>query len=176
MNRPSENIVLCKSIMRLIPVYCECICEPRRNHSPHCKMDFFFYLSFRFIFFIFLARSSNLTLLLLNCRVNDQIVKVNNIDVTNADRKSAAQAIRNCGGIINMVRRRRKPYGTVCLFLFFQFLTVFSKISLIGNWRALLKFPHSFTSVLICPCTRFTNSLYRKVPVLLASLAAFLLH
>ena len=30
-------------------------------------------------------------------------MKVNNTDVTNADRKTAAQAIRNCGGIINMV-------------------------------------------------------------------------
>lgn len=37
-------------------------------------------------------------------RVNDQLVKVNNTDVTNVDRKTAAQAIRNSGGIINMVR------------------------------------------------------------------------
>ncbi len=41
--------------------------------------------------------------------MNDQIIKVNNIDVTNADCHSVVQAILNSHGSINMVIRRRKP-------------------------------------------------------------------
>ena len=76
-----------------------------RRGIIHLATKWIFLLPFILVYILqgFFARSSNLTLLLPNCRVNDQIVKVNNIDVTNADRKSAAQAIRNCGGIINMV-------------------------------------------------------------------------
>ena len=100
-NRSGVNIVLCKSIMRLVPVYCGCICR-----LLHLAAKWIFTLPFILVCVLkIITSSSNLTLLLFNCRVNDQIVKVNNIDVTNADRKSAAQAIRNCGGIINMVRR-----------------------------------------------------------------------
>ncbi|CAH1793992.1 unnamed protein product [Owenia fusiformis] len=42
-------------------------------------------------------------------KVNDQVLKVNNIDVTNVEKKTAIQAVRNTrGGVINMVVRRRR--------------------------------------------------------------------
>ena len=36
-------------------------------------------------------------------RVNDQLLKVNNVDVTNVEKKIAIQALRSGGGTINMV-------------------------------------------------------------------------
>ncbi len=50
-----------------------------------------------------------LNILCSSYRVNDQIIKVNNIDVTNADCHRVVQAILNSHGSINMVIRRRKP-------------------------------------------------------------------
>lgn len=44
-------------------------------------------------------------------RVNDWLLKINDIDVTNKDRKQVVKAVLNGGGLINMVVRRRKSLG-----------------------------------------------------------------
>ncbi|XP_061601986.1 disks large homolog 5a isoform X4 [Cololabis saira] len=44
-------------------------------------------------------------------RVNDWLLKVNDIDLTNKDRKQVVKAVLNGGGLINMVVRRRKSLG-----------------------------------------------------------------
>ncbi|KAG1674896.1 Disks large 5 [Nymphon striatum] len=45
-------------------------------------------------------------------KINDVVLRINNIDVTNVERKTAVDAIRNNGDIINMVVRRRKATGS----------------------------------------------------------------
>lgn len=42
-------------------------------------------------------------LIFIISRVNDCIVKINNIDVSNVDRKTAIEAIRNCNGSASLV-------------------------------------------------------------------------
>lgn len=44
-------------------------------------------------------------------RVNDWLLKINDIDLTNKDRKQVVKAVLNGGGLINMVVRRRKSLG-----------------------------------------------------------------
>uniref|UniRef100_A0A8C5HAW4 Discs, large homolog 5a (Drosophila) n=1 Tax=Gouania willdenowi TaxID=441366 RepID=A0A8C5HAW4_GOUWI len=44
-------------------------------------------------------------------RVNDWLLKINDIDITNKDRKQVVKAVLNGGGLINMVVRRRKSLG-----------------------------------------------------------------
>uniref|UniRef100_A0A3B3XTS1 Discs, large homolog 5a (Drosophila) n=1 Tax=Poecilia mexicana TaxID=48701 RepID=A0A3B3XTS1_9TELE len=44
-------------------------------------------------------------------RVNDWLLKINDIDLTNKDRKQVVKAVVNGGGLINMVVRRRKSLG-----------------------------------------------------------------
>uniref|UniRef100_A0A3Q3WVV5 Uncharacterized protein n=1 Tax=Mola mola TaxID=94237 RepID=A0A3Q3WVV5_MOLML len=44
-------------------------------------------------------------------RVNDWLLKLNDIDLTNKDRKQVVKAVLNGGGLINMVVRRRKSLG-----------------------------------------------------------------
>ncbi|KAL0964592.1 hypothetical protein UPYG_G00326160 [Umbra pygmaea] len=44
-------------------------------------------------------------------RVNDWLLKINDVDLTNKDRKQAVKAVLNGGGLINMVVRRRKSLG-----------------------------------------------------------------
>ncbi|XP_054653862.1 disks large homolog 5a isoform X2 [Dunckerocampus dactyliophorus] len=44
-------------------------------------------------------------------RVNDWLLKINDIDLTNKDRKQVMKAVLNVGGLINMVVRRRKSLG-----------------------------------------------------------------
>ncbi|XP_053163468.1 disks large homolog 5 isoform X3 [Hemicordylus capensis] len=44
-------------------------------------------------------------------RVNDWLLKINDVDLTNKDRKQVIKAVLNGGGIINMVVRRRKSLG-----------------------------------------------------------------
>ncbi|XP_037128172.1 disks large homolog 5a isoform X3 [Syngnathus acus] len=44
-------------------------------------------------------------------RVNDWLLKINDIDLTNKDRKQVMKAVLNIGGLINMVVRRRKSLG-----------------------------------------------------------------
>ncbi|XP_061646772.1 disks large homolog 5a isoform X2 [Phyllopteryx taeniolatus] len=44
-------------------------------------------------------------------RVNDWLLKMNDIDLTNKDRKQVMKAVLNVGGLINMVVRRRKSLG-----------------------------------------------------------------
>uniref|UniRef100_A0AAY4C8G4 Uncharacterized protein n=1 Tax=Denticeps clupeoides TaxID=299321 RepID=A0AAY4C8G4_9TELE len=44
-------------------------------------------------------------------RVNDWLLKINDIDLTNKDRKQVVKAVLNGGGVINMVVRRRKSLG-----------------------------------------------------------------
>ncbi|XP_077437529.1 disks large homolog 5-like isoform X2 [Vanacampus margaritifer] len=44
-------------------------------------------------------------------RVNDWLLKINDIDLTNKDRKQVMKAVLNVGGLINMVVRRRKSFG-----------------------------------------------------------------
>uniref|UniRef100_A0A8D3DXH5 Discs, large homolog 5a (Drosophila) n=1 Tax=Scophthalmus maximus TaxID=52904 RepID=A0A8D3DXH5_SCOMX len=44
-------------------------------------------------------------------RVNDWLLKINDIDLTNKDRKQVVKAVLNGGGSINMVVRRRKSLG-----------------------------------------------------------------
>uniref|UniRef100_A0A3Q3IXV9 Discs, large homolog 5a (Drosophila) n=1 Tax=Monopterus albus TaxID=43700 RepID=A0A3Q3IXV9_MONAL len=43
--------------------------------------------------------------------VNDWLLKINDIDLTNKDRKQVVKAVLNGGGLINMVVRRRKSLG-----------------------------------------------------------------
>lgn len=43
--------------------------------------------------------------------MNDWLLKINDIDVTNKDRKQVVKAVLNGGGLINMVVRRRKSLG-----------------------------------------------------------------
>lgn len=51
-----------------------------------------------------------LSLTLYN-RVNDWLLKINDVDLTNKDRKQVIKAVVNGGGLINMVVRRRKSLG-----------------------------------------------------------------
>ncbi|XP_029465375.1 disks large homolog 5 isoform X2 [Rhinatrema bivittatum] len=44
-------------------------------------------------------------------RVNDWLLKINDVDLTNKDKKQVIKAVLNGGGIINMVVRRRKSLG-----------------------------------------------------------------
>ncbi|XP_041866220.1 disks large homolog 5a isoform X3 [Melanotaenia boesemani] len=44
-------------------------------------------------------------------RVNDWLLKINDIDLTNKDKKQVVKAVLNGGGLINMVVRRRKSLG-----------------------------------------------------------------
>nr|XP_057914653.1 disks large homolog 5-like isoform X3 [Doryrhamphus excisus] len=44
-------------------------------------------------------------------RVNDWLLKINDMDLTNKDRKQVMKAVLNVGGLINMVVRRRKSLG-----------------------------------------------------------------
>ncbi|XP_077585810.1 disks large homolog 5a [Stigmatopora nigra] len=44
-------------------------------------------------------------------RVNDWLLKINDIDLTNKDRKQVMKAVLNVGGVVNMVVRRRKSLG-----------------------------------------------------------------
>ncbi|XP_024916685.1 disks large homolog 5a isoform X2 [Cynoglossus semilaevis] len=44
-------------------------------------------------------------------RVNDWLLKINDVDLTNKDRKQVVKAVLNGGGSINMVVRRRKSLG-----------------------------------------------------------------
>uniref|UniRef100_A0A3Q3L2N9 Discs, large homolog 5a (Drosophila) n=1 Tax=Labrus bergylta TaxID=56723 RepID=A0A3Q3L2N9_9LABR len=44
-------------------------------------------------------------------RVNDWLLKINDMDLTNKDRKQVVKAVLNVGGLINMVVRRRKSLG-----------------------------------------------------------------
>ncbi|XP_053535650.1 disks large homolog 5a isoform X4 [Ictalurus punctatus] len=44
-------------------------------------------------------------------RVNDWLLKINDIDLTNKDRKQVIKAVLSGGGVINMVVRRRKSLG-----------------------------------------------------------------
>uniref|UniRef100_A0A8C1JP81 Discs, large homolog 5a (Drosophila) n=1 Tax=Cyprinus carpio TaxID=7962 RepID=A0A8C1JP81_CYPCA len=44
-------------------------------------------------------------------RVNDWLLKINDVDLTNKDRKQVIKAVLNGGGLINMVIRRRKSLG-----------------------------------------------------------------
>uniref|UniRef100_A0A674ATC3 Discs, large homolog 5a (Drosophila) n=1 Tax=Salmo trutta TaxID=8032 RepID=A0A674ATC3_SALTR len=44
-------------------------------------------------------------------RVNDWLLKINDMDLTNKDRKQVVKAVLNRGGLINMVVRRRKSLG-----------------------------------------------------------------
>ncbi|XP_014677292.1 PREDICTED: disks large homolog 5-like [Priapulus caudatus] len=41
-------------------------------------------------------------------RVNDCLVRVNNVDLMSVDQKMALQAVRSCGGLVNLVVRRRR--------------------------------------------------------------------
>uniref|UniRef100_A0A1A8RTK0 Discs, large homolog 5a n=1 Tax=Nothobranchius rachovii TaxID=451742 RepID=A0A1A8RTK0_9TELE len=44
-------------------------------------------------------------------RVNDWLLKINDVDLTSKDRKQVVKAVLNGGGLINMVVRRRKSLG-----------------------------------------------------------------
>ncbi|XP_069096909.1 disks large homolog 5 isoform X3 [Pleurodeles waltl] len=44
-------------------------------------------------------------------RVNDWLLKINNVDLTNKDKKQVIKAVLTGGGVINMVVRRRKSLG-----------------------------------------------------------------
>ncbi|XP_043911699.1 disks large homolog 5 [Protopterus annectens] len=45
-------------------------------------------------------------------RVNDWLLKINDVDLTNKDKKQVIKAVLNGGGVINMVVRRRKSLGS----------------------------------------------------------------
>lgn len=45
------------------------------------------------------------------CRVNDWLLKINDVDLTNKDRKQVIKAVLSGEGVINMVVRRRKSMG-----------------------------------------------------------------
>lgn len=45
------------------------------------------------------------------CRVNDWLLKINDVDLTNKDRKQVIKAVLSGEGVINMVVRRRKSIG-----------------------------------------------------------------
>lgn len=54
----------------------------------------------------------NLTLMLFFLyRVNDWLLKINDVDLTNKDRKQVIKAVLSGEGVINMVVRRRKSLG-----------------------------------------------------------------
>ncbi len=44
-------------------------------------------------------------------RVNDWLLKINDVDLANKDRKQVIKAVFSGGGVINMVVRRRKSLG-----------------------------------------------------------------
>lgn len=46
-----------------------------------------------------------------NCRVNDCLLKINDVDLANKDRKQLIKAVLSGGDVINMVIRRRKSLG-----------------------------------------------------------------
>lgn len=43
--------------------------------------------------------------------MNDWLLKINDVDLINKDRKQVIKAVLNGGGVINMVIRRRKSLG-----------------------------------------------------------------
>lgn len=43
--------------------------------------------------------------------MNDWLLKINDVDLTNKDRKQVIKAVLNGEGVINMVVRRRKSMG-----------------------------------------------------------------
>lgn len=43
--------------------------------------------------------------------MNDWLLKINDVDLTNKDKKQVIKAVLNGGGIINMLVRRRKSLG-----------------------------------------------------------------
>lgn len=43
--------------------------------------------------------------------MNDWLLKINDVDLTNKDKKQVIKAVLNGGGVINMVVRRRKSLG-----------------------------------------------------------------
>lgn len=49
--------------------------------------------------------------LLFLFRVNDWLLKINDVDLTNKDRKQVIKAVLSGEGMINMVVRRRKSLG-----------------------------------------------------------------
>lgn len=55
------------------------------------------------------------------CRVSDFVLRVNNVDLVNADRKTALQVLHSSSGTINLLIRRRKPVKLVPKYLTFQF-------------------------------------------------------
>lgn len=54
---------------------------------------------------------NNPTTLFPPCRVNDWLLKINDVDLTNKDRKQVIKAVLSGEGVINMVVRRRKSLG-----------------------------------------------------------------
>lgn len=52
-----------------------------------------------------------LTSVCSNRRVNDWLLKINDVDLANKDRKQVIKAVFSGGGVINMVVRRRKSLG-----------------------------------------------------------------
>ncbi|KAG7260527.1 hypothetical protein CRUP_035221 [Coryphaenoides rupestris] len=48
---------------------------------------------------------------LKDVKVNDWLLKINDLDLTNKDRKQAVKAVLSGGGVVNMVVRRRKSLG-----------------------------------------------------------------
>lgn len=49
--------------------------------------------------------------MLFLCRVNDWLLKINDVDLTNKDKKQVLKAVLSGEGVINMVVRRRKSIG-----------------------------------------------------------------
>lgn len=66
-------------------------------------------MSFETLAFIFKFNSLNHLAFL--CRVNDWLLKINDVDLTNKDRKQVIKAVLSGEGVINMVVRRRKSLG-----------------------------------------------------------------
>ena len=57
------------------------------------------------------SKSPTVIAVSLSSRVNDWLLKINDVDLTNKDRKQAVKAVLNGGGLVNMVVRRRKSLG-----------------------------------------------------------------
>lgn len=54
---------------------------------------------------------SLLTTVYSSRRVNDWLLKINDVDLANKDRKQVIKVVFSGGGVINMVVRRRKSLG-----------------------------------------------------------------
>lgn len=72
------------------------------------KFDVQFYCVFCVLTFFLNHQMVNLSSL---CRVNDWLLKINDVDLTNKDRKQVIKAVQSGEGVINMVVRRRKSLG-----------------------------------------------------------------